>query len=224
MKILVIGTARNSGMIAIHALNNEGHTVIGTDERRLIFNMHSRYTKPYYLHLPFSDDNFHKDILSITEKEKPDVILPVSGTKNISMYKEQIKKHTNLLVPDYESYISAYDKNRMHKICIDAGISVPERFSDIDAYHFLSSGKNSILVVKPDYDAGCAQGLKYVHTADELEAAKQNIKKNFGNYIIEEFIPGAARMRSVQLIFDKENKIISYFILKRYISGRLQAV
>lgn len=215
MKILVIGAARYTGMAVMYALTKEGHTFIGTDERQLPFNMHSRYTKPYYKHFPFSDERFYEDILSIIKKEKPDIILPVVGTRNISMHKERIKKYTNLLVPDYENFIAAYDKRKMHEICSEVGIAVPKRFTNSEAESFLSSGKNSYLVIKPDYDVGGALGLRYVHTINELEAAKLNIQNNFRNYIIEEFIPGASKMRSVQLVFDKVNKMIAYFILKK---------
>jgi predicted ATP-grasp superfamily ATP-dependent carboligase len=48
-----------------------------------------------------------------------------------------------------------------------------------------------------------------------LNAARENILKKFGDFIIQEFIPGASTMRSVQLLFNKENKVIGNFILKK---------
>lgn len=215
LKVLVTGATRNTGMAALYALRKKGYTVIGTDERALPFNIHSRHTKQHYLHLPFSNDLFFNDVLSIIKKEKPDVLLPVGGSKNISMHKKEIKKFTNLLIPEYENFISAYDKKIMHRKCIEAGISVPQRYTDEEAISILNSEKKLKLVIKPDYDAGGAYGLEYVTTNDELETARINIQKRFGGYIIEEFIPGASRMRAVQLLFNKENEIVAHFILKK---------
>lgn len=214
MKILITGTTPNSGMAIINALNKEKNIFIGIYEKKLPFNIHSKYIKPYYIS-SFSDKKFYEEILFIINKEKPDIVIPVGGAKYISKLKNEIKKFTNLLIPDYENFISAYDKKRMHQICTEVGINVPRRFTYIEAKNLLSPEKSFPLVIKPDYDAGGARGLKYIRTADELEKVKSDLSKNFGNYIIEEFIPGSSKMRTVQLVFNKQNKLLAYFILRK---------
>ncbi len=215
MKILVTGATRNIGMATIYALTKEGYTVIGTDERRLPFNIHSRHTKSYYIHAPFSDNQFYEDILSIIKIEKPDVVLPIGGTKQISLHKDEIEKYVNVLVPDYESFCTAYDKKKTHEICKEAGVAMPKRFTDMEANYQLKNEKNTKLVIKPDFDIGGARGLRFVDSVEELDAARKNIQNTCGNYIIEEFIPGASTMRAIQLVFDKEHKISARFILKK---------
>lgn len=215
MKILVTGATRNTGMAVIYALTKEGYTVIGTDERRLPFNIHSRHTKSYYIHAPFSDNQFYEDILSIIKIEKPDVLIPIGSTKQISLHKNEISNYVNLLVPDYENFCEVYDKKRTYSLCKEVGVAVPERFTDVEADCLLKNEKNAKLVIKPDFDIGGARGLRFVSNIEELDLAKKNIQNKLGNYVIEEFIPGASRTRTIQLLFDKNNTLSAHFILKK---------
>jgi predicted ATP-grasp superfamily ATP-dependent carboligase len=215
LKVLLIGATRRSGTAAANALIKEGFTIIGSDDRKFPFNIHLKHTKPYYKNAPFTEDQFYRDILILIKKEKPDVILPVLGSNQISLHKEEIRKYTNVLIPDYESFSSAFSKKKMHAVCRETGISVPQQFTDCEANSLLNSGKISMLVIKPDYDEGAARGLRYIDTADALETVKKYVQNRFGSFVIEEFIPGASSMRSVHLLFDKENKIAAYFILKK---------
>jgi predicted ATP-grasp superfamily ATP-dependent carboligase len=215
MKVLVTGAAWKIGIAVISSLSKEGFTIIGTDERALPFRIHSRHLISYYTHAPYSDDKFYEDIISIIKKEIPDVLIPIGGTRQISLHKKEISKYINILVPDYESFCTVYNKTRTYKLCKDVEVAMPQRFTETEAEYLLKNERNTNLVIKPDYDIGAACGLSFVKTIKELEEVKKNIQGSFGNYVIEEFIPGASKMRAVQLIFNKEHKISAYFILKK---------
>jgi len=215
LKVLVTGANHKIGLAAVFSLSKKGFTVIGTDEHEFPFKMHSRHLKSHYLHASFSDDKFYEDIMLIIKKEKPDVIIPFGGIKQISFHKDEITKYVQTLVPDYESFCTAYDKKKTHQICNEVGVVMPKRFTDVEANYLLKNGKNIKLVIKPDYDIGGARGLSFVSNIEELDLAKKNIQNNLGNYVIEEFIPGASRTRTIQLLFDKNNKVAAHFILKK---------
>ena len=215
MKVLVTGAAWKIGMAVIRSLSKEGFTIVGTDERALPFKLHSRHLKSYYTHANFSNEKFYEDILSIIKKEKPDVLIPIGGTRQISFHKNEISKYVNVLVPNYESYCNAYDKKKTYEICKETGVDVPRRFTAAEANLMLKNGENNKLVIKPDYDIGGAQGLNFASNMEELDLAKKNIQNMLGNFVIEEFIPGASRMRTIHLLFDKNNKLIAHFILKK---------
>ncbi len=215
MKALLIGSNWKIGIAAAYGLAKKGFTVVGADDKNSPFNIHSRHLKRHYIHAPFSDNKFYEDILSIIKKEKPDVLLLLGGTKQISLNKNEISKYVNVLVPDYESYKKAYDKRETYKICKEEGIAVPIRYTDEEANFILRESNKIKLVIKPDYDIGGARGLCFVSSIEELNGAKKYIKSIGSSYIIEEYIPGASRMRAVQIIIDKRNKILEYFILKK---------
>ncbi len=202
-------------MAAVFGLAKNNLTVIGADEKSLPFNMYSRHLKSHYKLKSFKSSDFHYNLLSIIRKERPDVLIPIGGTRHVSLHKEEFLKYTNVLVPDYESFCTSYDKKKTYKICCQAGIEMPKHFSDYEAELILKTGTNNRLVIKPDFDIGGSRGLKIVNNINELNSAKKDIQNNFGNYIIEEFIPGASRTRTLQLLFNKNNNLISHFILKK---------
>jgi predicted ATP-grasp superfamily ATP-dependent carboligase len=215
LKVLVTGSTLKIGMAAVCNLAKNGCTVVGADEKSLPFNMHSRHLESLYRHAPFNSTRFYEDILSIIRKEKPDVLIPIGGTGQISLHKNEISKLINVLVPDYESYCTAFNKKKTYELCCKAGIDMPKHFTGAEANYLLSNRKNNKLVIKPDFDIGGSRGFKIVNSPEELEIAGKYIQDKLGNYIIEEFIPGASRTRTLQLLFNKQNKLISYFILKK---------
>ncbi len=214
MKILITGSNWKIGVAAACSLAKKGFEVVGTDENQLPFNIHSRYLSAHYVHAQFTKDKFCDDLIEIIRKEKPDVLLPMGGTKKISFNKEMISKYVKVLVPDYESFLKAYDKKQTYNLCKEAGIAVPDRYTYDEAILILKNRENIKLVVKPDYDIGGAAGLSIVGSTEQLYKALKYFGSN-SNYIIEEYIPGASAMRAVQVLFDKKNKMIEYFILKK---------
>ncbi len=215
MKALITGSSWKIGIAAACSLARKGFTVVGTDDHKLPFNIYSKHLSAHYIHSPFYHDNFYDDIISIIKKEKPEVLLPIGGTKQISFNKDKISKYINILVPDYENYLKVYDKKETHNLCKKVGVSVPNRHTDDEAAFILMNERNKKLVVKPDYDIGGAKGLSIINSIDQLNFAINYNKSISSNYIIEEYIPGASSMRAVQIIFDRKNRVLEYFILKK---------
>jgi predicted ATP-grasp superfamily ATP-dependent carboligase len=214
LKVLLTGSSWKIGIAAAYSLTQKGLTVVGTDEHKLPFNIHSRHLSAHYIHAPFSEDKYLEDILAIIKKENPDVLLPLGGTKQISLNKNMIEKYVNVLVPDYECYIMAYHKQQTYKICKEAGIAMPHRYSYDEASKVLRDRKTK-LVIKPDFDIGGATRLSIVSTVKQLDIAIKYIEDIPCKYVIEEYIPGSSTMRAVQILFDKKNKVLEYFILKK---------
>lgn len=203
------------GSAAIFSLSKAGLTVVGSDDRKLPLGVHSRHLINHYINAPYEDHKFFKDILSIIKKEKPDVLLPIAGTRQISLHKEEISNYTNVLVPDYNSFCTAYNKKKTYEICKDAGVTMPKRYTDEEANHILTNGEKAKLVIKPDYDIGGARGLSFVNTIEALDKARIHLQNISNNYVIEEFIPGGIQTRTVQIVFNKKHDIIASFILKK---------
>jgi NAD(P)-dependent dehydrogenase (short-subunit alcohol dehydrogenase family) len=69
MKVLVTHATRSSAIAVINALARGGCEVVGADDRRLPLNIHSMYTKPYYLYPDEKDDGFVDAIIKIIKKK-----------------------------------------------------------------------------------------------------------------------------------------------------------
>ena len=142
IKVLVTGATRNSCMAVIRGLSQKGCEVIGADERRLPFRRHSRYTRPYYSYPSGYDDDFVDAIIKIIQKEKPDVFLPVAGSKQISKHKQTIAQYTNILLPDFKSYMKAFDNQLTIEACKELNIGCPDIRHENDVLNELENNKN----------------------------------------------------------------------------------
>jgi len=223
MKVLVAGATRSYGMAAIRSLAKNGCGVVGADERKLPFSMHSRYTKPYYIYPGAQRDGFLDAIIRIIRKEKPDVMLPMVSTKLVSLlsqHRKEIEKYTRLLVPNYESLSVAEDNRMTIEECEKIGIACPRMLTEKEAIAELNKNADRNdpvrVVVKPRQEIGGARGLSIVKDAESLKKAKNEDERIYGNTVIEEYIPGnTENMRTVNLMFDKKNRLTAYFTMKK---------
>lgn len=220
MKVLVTGATRNVGMAAIRALAKEGCEVIGADERRLPFGVYSRYIKSYYLHPEVHEDGYLSAIFKIIEIEKPDVLLPFCGMRQIIKERRKIERLTNILMPDEKSFLIAYDNQTTLEECQKIGIACPKIFTEEEAIQELkkdSHGKGAAkFILKPRADIGGAYGVSMIGDEGTLQKLKRETEKFYGKTVIEEYIPGNTEaMRTVTLLFNKTSKLAAYFTTKK---------
>jgi predicted ATP-grasp superfamily ATP-dependent carboligase len=179
------------------------------------------YTKPYYLYPDEKDDGFVDAIIKIIKKEKPDVLLPMAwNTKLISRHRMEIEKYCKLLVPDYESFIVAYDSKKTLDECKKIDISCPKILTEKEAIMELNKNmdrNDSVkVVIKPRKEVGGSQGVSIVKDPTSLKRAIDKTEKIYGETVIEEYIPGDTKnMRTLNLIFDKKGKLAAYFTTKK---------
>lgn len=202
-------------MAVIRGLSQKGGQVIGADERSLPFKAHSRHTQPYYTYPPGYGDDFVDAIVQIIKKEQPEVFLPVAGTKQIAKHKQTIEQYTNVLLPDYQNYINAFDNQKTMEACKKLNIGCPDIWHENDVLCELeknSTRKEPVrFVSKPCSDIGGSRGLGIFHEKQALQKYKQNGKK-YGKTFISEYIPGpTANMRTVNLLFDTNSELVAYF-------------
>lgn len=215
MKILVTEATRNAGLAVVRSLKKSNCEVIGADDRRLPFGIHSCHTKPNYLYADVESQSFIESLIKIIRQEKPDVLLPVAATSQISRHKAKLEKYTNLLVPEYNSFMAADDNQATLEECRKLNIDCPVILSKKKAIDILQRNKNSIkkvqVVLKPRRNIGRSDGLFYVKTPSEMERRIAENEQKYGDYIIEEFIPGTQCMKTLNLLFDKKNRLAAYF-------------
>jgi predicted ATP-grasp superfamily ATP-dependent carboligase len=220
MKVLVSNATRNTGMAVIRALAPEGIEVIGADDRRLPLGLHSRYTKPYDLYPERKAGDFMDRFLEILDRERPDVLIPLGVRVETMKRKEDIEKRTRVLLPNLESYLTAFDNRLTLEKCGKLRIPVPRIFSESEALERLGDGgvrgDDKTLVVKPRADHGNARGLSFVNDAFSFHKAKSLCETHYGPMVIEEYIPGGTdAMRTVNLVFDRNSRPAAYFTTRK---------
>lgn len=219
MKVLVTGATRNTSLAVIRGLAREGCEVIGADERRLPFNIHSRHSKPYYLYPVGYQDDFFDAMIAIIKKEKPDVFLPVCGSKQISKHKKKIEQYTKVLLPDYESYMTAFDNQTTLKECQNLNIGCPRIWQETAVLKELNKNRGKKkpvrFVLKPREDIGGSRGLGIFHNESSYKYYKERGQK-YGSTFIQEYIPGGPEnMRTVNMLFDSNSNLAAYFTTQK---------
>ena len=232
-KVLVLNATIRSGLIVIQSLAKNGFNVIGADDRRLPFDLHSRYTIPYFT-LPNSGDSlFIPRLKELLKQQKAEVLLPQFCAEQISKHRKEIEKHTYILVPDYDGFCASNDNQRTLEACEQLRIGCPRLLSFEQAIEMLrmNSGKTSTyrVVLKPRRDFGGSRGVYMLNDPDSLIRAREIVEKNYGPAVIAEFIPGNSQsMRAVNLVLDKKSNLVAFFTFKKIreypVSGGLSAL
>lgn len=220
MKVVVTSATRNAGMAIIRALGQNGMEVIGTDNRTLPFGLTSRYVRQQYVYPPTATAGFVGVLLSIIQKEQPDVFLPVGGANLISKHKREFEKHCHLLVPDYKSFSVAFDNQKTLEECAALGIASPVILTENEALETLQGNSRRsapvMLVIKPRSEVGGGQGVCFCVDGESMMLAKKQIENRFGETVIQEYIPGDTEcMRTVNLLFDKKSRLAAYFTMRK---------
>jgi predicted ATP-grasp superfamily ATP-dependent carboligase len=220
VKVLVTNCTRNSGLSVIRALAGKGCEVIGADYRRLPFGLRSRYSRSYELVPDEHAPDFADSLLHLVRRIQPDILIPLGGSMAVCERQAEFAAGIQCLLPPFDSYEIVNDKKKLTEYCAPLGISMPAMFSVDEAQDFLARQADSTsgrcLVVKPRNDAGGGAGVQFVGSREALRSAIANVKSNFGKPIITEYIPGrVTSQRAVQLLFDQNSKLISYFVLKK---------
>ena len=219
MKVLILGVTNRSGLSLLRNLVREGVTVIGADVVQYPWQLHSRYSKQYYTYNCDSSQNFITTLEAILQLEKPDVLIPIKHTRELVEHREQIERYTRVLLPDRESYQIADDNYKTLQECKCLGIPSPQLYSYEEACELLQRGvdnANAQLVIKPRLDVGGSKGVAYVSNISELDESISNIRENFGEVVIQEYIPGDPQsMHAISVLFDRSGKLVSSFCFRK---------
>ena len=233
IKVLVLNATARSGLVVIQSLAKNGFTVIGADDRCLPFDLHSRYTIPYFTLPNAKDPLFMPRLKGLLKQQKPDVLFQQFCAEPVSMHREEIEKYTNILVPDYDGFSAANDNRRTLEDCARLGIGCPRLLSFDQALKKLETnsggGSQPRVVLKPRSDFGGSKGVCMVNDPDSLIRAREMVERKYGPAVITEYIPGNAQsMRAVNLVLDKKSNLAAFFTFKKVrefpVSGGLSAL
>ena len=149
MKVLVAEATRNASHAIIRALHHAKYQVIGSDNRRLIFDAHSRYTPPYLHSAALGDDHYAESLPEIVDATRPDVLLPGNQIEPFVRQKSRLASLNCLLNPDYAVCQAAYYNDRTLACCRQLGIGCPHLFSVAEADYYFQRDRNHKQMIKP---------------------------------------------------------------------------
>ncbi|MGD0578967.1 MAG: ATP-grasp domain-containing protein [Bryobacteraceae bacterium] len=216
--VLLTNANSGAGLDAGRALAAAGYRVITTDFQRLPLGLRSRYSREHHVLPGTNQSDFENGLLALIDRLRPSVFLPL-GTRSVfaaSRHRESLATMTAINVPTLKACLAATDKTVCMAECHRLGIPCPAVYSQDQALAVFERDPEAMLVVKPDFDAGAASGVRYARNREELQTALQECTERFGGALIQDYIPGGPEaMKTVIPLFTRESVLVSAFTARK---------
>jgi len=185
--------------------------------QNLTYGSHTRYASRKVQSPSVSDETEYLEFLeSYIKKNAIDVIVPMSDptAELISKHKESLSGICRFLSPDYEIFMTGYDKNLLMQVCKENNYPHP-RTIDL-ASEDISSVPDSFFpaILKPNITTG-GRGMKILHSRAELEGIYEENVKQFGACHLQEYIDQGGRQLKVELFLDENQKLINSSVIHK---------
>lgn len=225
-KILVTDGRSLAALAIVRSFGEKGFEVHCGDDFKNNLSSFSKYVKKriVYPSPENKESEFMSFIVDLIKREKYDMVIPVRDeiTLLLSKYEEHISKITHTYLADYEVINKFRDKGQTIKIAKKANIPVPNTFypEDTDLEEIKKNIKYPVLI-RARISSG-SRGIKKVESPSEFEAAYNEIKKEYGEPIIQDYVSKTGYSTACLLLNDRQEQIasFSYERVKEYpISG-----
>jgi len=204
MSVIVTDTQSNHALSAVRSLGKKGIEVTAASDHKHALSFYSRYSK-YSLIYPSplreGIESFVKFMLMQVRSKKYDVIIPIGPyeTLALSLYKEKILPYIAVPVPDYETFVKAWDKSQTFKIAVENDIPCPTTFypQSLEEVTEISKKVDYPVIIKPRITGGQG-GIEYISSPNELVTKYKTMHNKpsiplmleYTYPLIQEYIPG----------------------------------
>lgn len=149
---------------------------------------------------------YREFVINILQKRGYNVIIPTSDktAEFISKNKSLLSQYTSFLMPDYEIFMKAYDKNKLMRLCRDKGFPHPLTIdlsdTKIDSPELKEFPYPAL--IKPNLTSG-ARGMTLVNNYNEFIYFYPSIHADFGDCHLQQFIKPGGRQVKIQVFTDE---------------------
>lgn len=211
-KVILLDAHTIQTLVVAKRLKLLGSYVILFCESKKSYGFHTKYADKRIQSPSIEKEShkFHLFFMEFITNEKIDVIIPLfdNSAKYLSMYKAEISKYSNFIIPDYKVFNLGYDKNSFMSFCLLNNFPHPKSF-DLTKGTIEEALNYTGLpaLIKPNITYG-ARGLALVNSVEEAKGKIKKIKQEFGNCHLQEFIPPGGKQFLVS-IFMLNNELIN---------------
>lgn len=223
MKKILLIDGRSLATLAIaRSLGKKGFEIHCGDDFKHNLTSYSKFVKKRvnYTSHEKNQEEFIIDILKLIKQDNYEMLISAQDetTYLLSKHKKEISKYTNLYIADFGIFDEFFDKGKTIKIAQKAGIPTPITYfpedTDIDLI------KNEVkypVLIRSRISSG-SRGMKLVNSPKDFDKAYEELKLNFGEPIIQEYIVKKGYSTACILLDDQQNEIasFSYKRLKEY--------
>ena len=206
-------------LIFAKQLKKSGHKVILFFSKKLSYGYFTRFAQLKVIS-PCSNtdiEKFHKFIINFLNENHVDVIVPMNdySAKYLSIFKKELIKLVNFSIPEYKIFMNGYDKNQLMKTCKRESFPHPQT---LDLEISLSENERKSFkfpaLIKPNETTG-ARGFTIVNNFEEANKVYPNIKKEYGNCHLQQYISSSGRQYKVQILI-KRKKLLASSVIEKH--------
>lgn len=211
-RVLILDGDASQAVAIAECLTASGYEVAGFCPDKWSYGYHSRLIKEKYA----SPDSHHEKeylsaLLKLLRERRFDLLIPTSDESAalMSKHKASLQPYCAVLMPDYEVFLKAYDKNRLMALCKEHGYPHPHTVDLCEVDEDSDELKNFPFpaLIKPNFTSG-ARGMTLVNDFSEFKAAFPAIREQYGDCHLQQFIPEGGRQLKVQVFTDKEGNAL----------------
>jgi len=204
--VLILDGDAAHAVAIMECLTKSGYDTSVLCHSKNSYGYHSCFSKLRFLGPDSSDaEKYLPYVIKLISEQKFDVLIPTSDAtaELISRNKQEIQKHSSVLMPDIEVFMNAYDKNKLMALCQKKGyphpLTVDLASNDLDSDMLRKFPYPAL--IKPNLTSG-ARGMTLVNGYDEFIAAYPGIHKNFGGCHLQQYIRPGGRQVKIQVFTD----------------------
>jgi len=219
MSKVFVPDGRSIASVAIvRSLGKTGKEITLGNESRISATAFSKYVKHriIYPSPEKSPDLFTSEMYNLIKKEKFDVVMPVRDATTIlfSKLKDRLKKFTKIPIPDYDTIMKGRNKGQTLKTAIDIDIPCPKTYFEKEDMSKLKDSLEYPLLVRACESSG-SRGIVRVDSPEKLMSEYHKIKKQFGEVMVQEYIPHLGDAYNVSALFNQDSEPRAVFAMKK---------
>lgn len=217
-RVLVTDAMERKAVPVIRALGRAGLTVVAGESTRAAMGFYSRYCAARRVYPPPEDEGAFVDwLIDAARRGDVDVVLPVDERTMtpLTRWRERLRPWVSLPIVDHETYLVARDKARTLEAAARVGVPTPRtwRFHGPADLHARRGEVPLPAVVKPRTASG-SRGLRYVETAEALEAAYAEVAARYPDPLVQERIPPGGATYGVECLV-AHGDVLAHFVHRR---------
>jgi predicted ATP-grasp superfamily ATP-dependent carboligase len=216
--VLVLDAMERKAVPVIRALARGGLRVAAGESSRWAMGLWSRACRERYLYPPPEDEAaFVGWLIDHARAGAFAVIMPVDERTMapVTRRRAELARHAAVPVVDHATYTIARDKRRTLEAARALGVPAPRTwwYASVEEFRARRAEIELPVVLKPRIASG-SRGVRYVRTADALEAAYVALDIRYPQPLVQEWIPPGGETYGVELLLDR-GEVVADFMHRR---------
>lgn len=208
LHILLLDQGRQS-LPFLKSYARSGHHIVVVCNTRLSESYFSRYPSKRLLWPSYMKDRpaFERKLMDYLKNEQVDLTVSVGDVTSdiLAKNREEIIKYTRITSPDYNTFVEGADKLKLMQYCMAHELPCPRTYVlNSDTMEKVNDLLEFPVIVKPTRGVGAIGVIRY-DSLDELSLVYSKLLEDYGEMIIQEYIPQEGGMQYQAEAFVDEN-------------------